>query len=381
MYYPEIDGIRFLAIVTMIIFHACGYFYVKFDPAIVQQAGQFPLLGKFIASGQRGVQYFFVLSGFILCLPFARYYLAGGPEVSLKRYYLRRLTRLEPPYFIAMILLFIALLAMKLYTFDFLFPSLMASLIYAHGFIYQHVPYVTVIAWSLEVEVQFYLIAPLLFTVLALSPVLRRLILVAVSILFIVLQHIYGPGYMNLFYQIQYFLVGILLADLYVNNVGNNILKKNWVIPVSLALMVTMFYLPIYTSLTAVLVFPFVVLLFYCTVLRNPVVKSVFSYKWIPVLGGMCYSVYLLHYPVISFIGRFTTSIKITDIYMVNLLVQLGLMMVSIFVISSVFYYFIERPFMSSHWTNLLMEKWRRKDPLQHVDEKRTELAEPNTLK
>ena len=43
-----------------------------------------------------GVDMFFMISGFVLALPFATRYLAHGPRVSLRSYFLRRLTRLEP---------------------------------------------------------------------------------------------------------------------------------------------------------------------------------------------------------------------------------------------------------------------------------------------
>ena len=53
-----------------------------------------------------GVPLFFAISGMILGLPFARYWLLQGPKVSLRRYFLRRVTRLEPPYIASMLLLF-----------------------------------------------------------------------------------------------------------------------------------------------------------------------------------------------------------------------------------------------------------------------------------
>jgi len=42
------------------------------------------------------VQLFFVLSGFIVALPFARHWLEGTAAPDLKRYLLRRLKRIEP---------------------------------------------------------------------------------------------------------------------------------------------------------------------------------------------------------------------------------------------------------------------------------------------
>ena len=52
-----------------------------------------------------GVLLFFTISGFILGLPFARQYLVAARPVSFG-FYRRRVTRLEPPYLISMLLLF-----------------------------------------------------------------------------------------------------------------------------------------------------------------------------------------------------------------------------------------------------------------------------------
>ena len=54
---------------------------------------------------KRGVELFFAISGFILGIPFASHYLRGVPRVNLRRYFIRRLTRLEPPYIINLMVL------------------------------------------------------------------------------------------------------------------------------------------------------------------------------------------------------------------------------------------------------------------------------------
>src|SRR5580704_5489875 len=107
LYFPEIDGIRFLAIILVVLFHTHGYFMGKSTMKFTDDPGQYNLLNTFLVNGDRGVELFFVLSGFILCLPFAHHYINNGKKVSLKKYFLRRVTRLEPPYFIAMTVIFL----------------------------------------------------------------------------------------------------------------------------------------------------------------------------------------------------------------------------------------------------------------------------------
>ena len=97
LYIPEIDGLRFLAISWIFLFHFNDYL------ATARHFNEASLLQTFFYNGYRGVELFFVISGFILSLPFAKYYLANGKKIRLKNYFLRRITRLEPPYFIIMI--------------------------------------------------------------------------------------------------------------------------------------------------------------------------------------------------------------------------------------------------------------------------------------
>ena len=80
LYFPEIDGIRFLAIILVIFFHAHGYFIAK-SSVVYADRNNYPLLDTLLANGDRGVELFFVLSGFILCLPFAKQYIGGEKKV------------------------------------------------------------------------------------------------------------------------------------------------------------------------------------------------------------------------------------------------------------------------------------------------------------
>ena len=109
---PEIDGLRFVAIFAVMLYHISGQTYSKSDIAWNIQDWDRPLL-RMLGNGSRGVQLFFVISGFILGRPFARQYLLGEKRVKLSSYYLRRLTRLEPPYLLNLLLLTIAI---QLYT-------------------------------------------------------------------------------------------------------------------------------------------------------------------------------------------------------------------------------------------------------------------------
>src|SRR5690606_36656693 len=120
-------------------------------------------LRSWLIDGRKGVDLFFVISGFILALPFARSYLKGDRPPSLRRYFRRRLTRLEPPYIAAMLVMFLIFPILTSMDYPFAFRSLMASTFYSHVFFYAVSSYLLSVVWSLELEVHFYLLAPFLF--------------------------------------------------------------------------------------------------------------------------------------------------------------------------------------------------------------------------
>ena len=362
LYFPEIDGIRFLAIVLVILFHTHGYFIGKSTIRFIDDPNKYQLLNTLLGNGDRGVELFFVLSGFILCLPFAHHYINHGKKVQLTKYYLRRVTRLEPPYFIAMTAIFLMHIMIHSYPVSVLVPHWLASLGYSHNVIYHHTPLLTVVAWSLEIEIQFYLVAPLLFSLLSWNKVTRRAILFTTSVLLILLQKWFVPSFNSIYFYAQYFFTGILLADFYVSDTAAAFFNKKWPAFFALVCLIAIIYWPIKNQtpnmlLFGRLTFPFLLGLFYYIIMKNDRVKQVFSYKFIPVIGGMCYSIYLLHYTIISVLGRYTLGFHLTDYYLPNLLLQIILLGIPVLLISSLFYFYIERPFMSKKWVDKLLKK------------------------
>ncbi len=122
----------------------------------------------------------------------------------------------------------------------------------------------------------------------------------------------------------QYFLSGILLADIYVSGEAGKLFNRTYMIPVALLCLGCICYLPLGDSFYGALTIPFLISLLYYIILKNAVIKKIFSYKFIPIIGGMCYSIYLLHYTIVSVLGRFPTlTLSFTRFYLPNLLLQI----------------------------------------------------------
>ena len=177
---PEIDGLRFIAIFSVILFHLNWFITSK-----TGRAEGADLLTEFLSHGNIGVQLFFVISGFVIALPFARGHLLNGRRPNLRQYLFRRLTRLEPPYIVNLLFRFAVLPLATAGTYGELFPHLLASMGYLHNVIYGSMSTINFVAWSLEIELQFYLLAPLITSIFMIrSKIGRRLLLIALIIIF-----------------------------------------------------------------------------------------------------------------------------------------------------------------------------------------------------
>src|SRR5947209_4111919 len=88
---PTLDGWRGLAILAVMICHA--------SDALFQVGGIYPnaLLRTLAGLGALGVDFFFRISGFLICSRLLAEHRQKG-SISLKRCYLRRFFRILPPY-------------------------------------------------------------------------------------------------------------------------------------------------------------------------------------------------------------------------------------------------------------------------------------------
>ena len=304
-YLAELDGLRLVAIGLVFVQHV--------QQAVIAQLGLAPVTtaSRLLGELRLGVELFFVLSGFILGLPFASAWLAKGPAVGLTSYFLRRLTRLEPPYVLSM-LMWAALLLYRSSDRGSDAPDLgrhlAASLLYAHGFIYRSFSTINPVAWSLEIEVQFYLLAPLLAAALFRigGKRLRRSLLCVAAVAVVAGRHWaewrFGALPDALPSHLPYFLGGMMLADLYVTDWNGTPGKSLWADALAAlgwaaagGLFLT--NLPGKSLLAAAL-------LTVCVggTLRGRLSGWLFGLAPISILGGMCYSIYLLHLPIVHYL-------------------------------------------------------------------------------
>jgi peptidoglycan/LPS O-acetylase OafA/YrhL len=381
---PEIDGLRFIAIASVVLLHCYagqldrmvrGTNLSQTIPGaapppvdVFNPHGFFRLLGH----GGYGVCIFFAISGFILAWPFAQQHLLASRKVALGSYFLRRLTRLELPYVAMLAIRAVLLLAAGIYDTRFVLAHLAASILYVHNIVFGIASRIEAVSWSLEIEVEFYCLAPALAVIYKIPRAwLRRALLIAIIGSATPLQRAFLPGWhgsqiaggfnLSILAYIQFFLVGFLIADFYVDG-WERIPRAWWWDAISIPLWLILFWLRLDAfRFLGPLILPILFVgafkgTFIRAILRNPVINTI---------GGMCYSIYLTH----------RTTILVVQLLLVRLhfgfLFWLVLSLVVVAPISvavgAVYFLLIERPCMDPHWPNKLIALLRsgRRSPIQ----------------
>jgi peptidoglycan/LPS O-acetylase OafA/YrhL len=100
----------------------------------------------------------------------------------------------------------------------------------------------------------------------------------------------------------------------------------------------------------AFLTLPWLILALYLAVFYGPSSNRAFATVWVASIGGMCYSIYLLHNYAIASLGFLTERVGQTLPFAARFGIQLLLMTPIVLIISIGFYLLIEQPCMRSDW-------------------------------
>ena len=150
---PGLDGLRGVAALGVVVCHLAGS--VRGDYRSV--AAGAPLVDRLLDYGSRGVDVFFVLSGFLLTLPYVTAMLTGRPLPGSGRYVVNRLVRIIPGFWAALTFFYLATHSLyhgpRLAAINYLFLQNFTSEATGTGL---------AVAWTLGYEIQFYLALPLL---------------------------------------------------------------------------------------------------------------------------------------------------------------------------------------------------------------------------
>lgn len=164
LYFPNLNGIRALAALSVVIYHIYGLktnFKAMFPPNII----------RVLWNGHDAVTIFFVLSGFLITYLLLVEHQRTG-TIAVRQFYVRRVLRIWPVYYL---LVFIGFVVVPLIVqavqfsgyYTFAKDPLLALLLYviwlpnAVGF-FTTIPIVLLPLWTIGIEEQFYLLWPAL---------------------------------------------------------------------------------------------------------------------------------------------------------------------------------------------------------------------------
>src|SRR5215475_9341658 len=356
---PEVDGLRFIAISVVLFHHLLAMFLSGSgrSPAVRTHAewaaaADQSWLVTLAYCGHFGVNLFFVISRFILALPFAKRAFNQQAAPALKSYYLRRVTRIEPPYLLSLIVIF--LIHWRQWGIGpELIPNLVASFFYSHGLVYGRESAINGVAWSLEVEIQFYLLTPLLVLMFKLrNAAARRAMIVALIVGFGALSQwvIYPSGStrlpLTLLNFAHYFLTGFLLVDLYLTGLLRGPGKRlSWdvvTLGAAAAIVATLTRFGQYYFLL-----PLMVGLLYAGFFMGRLSNAFARARWIVIIGGMCYTIYLYHILIISNLMTKTLPLaSITRPLNLDFAAQCLIILPAVFAVCALLFFYAEKPFM-----------------------------------
>ena len=164
-----LDGLRGVAVLWVILFHVSALRAKLGDPWVDLLASSHHL-EPVVGAGYLGVDLFFLISGFLLALPWFVHAAQGRDAPSAREFYARRLRRIVPAYYVQLVVLFalvLPLLSGARYWRSDLYVYLYNALAHAL-FLHNTTPLtsgsmaVNGALWTLAVEAQFYLLIPLM---------------------------------------------------------------------------------------------------------------------------------------------------------------------------------------------------------------------------
>ncbi|WP_081798190.1 acyltransferase [Pseudomonas sp. RL] len=167
--------------------------------------------------GSSGVDFFFVISGFVITITFFRRMLFSAD--SLRDFIVKRLIRIAPPLWIAMVFHFVCIL-LFVGNYSFSWQNILASSVFLPSYnAYSQAQPFLVVSWTLNLEIFFYF--SLAFSML----IFRAYALVFLAVLFSILSALwYAWGELNIMQQVYLnpiileFSFGTFVGWLYLKN-------------------------------------------------------------------------------------------------------------------------------------------------------------------
>lgn len=363
-----LDSLRGLSTILIVVYHTSfvsGYTVAHADS-----------IGAYIDRLNVGVAIFFVLSGFLIFRPFAHSLIHGSPLPKTRNYYLKRAARILPAYWLALFVL-AGLDALTIKNSS----GFIRNIFLVHPFTEDNVFTGIAQAWTLSVELSFYLAAPVIayifflqsrrqiglvsvatllkaLSVLFLGAYAFRLSIHQTDFWFLKTAHIWLPSHMDTLAlgmglavlvetpasakplsKLKHFLVNhtglFVLCSIFVWLISANInMSIGLVVPDFKTDLLRHF---LYSIASVLLVAPF------CVESQSRLVKAM-SFRLFTWLGTISYGIYLWHMAFLD--GNFADKYMPYTENDGQVLLRFLVVLPASIAIASLSYYVLERPIM-----------------------------------
>lgn len=366
-----IDGLRAIAAINVVIGHAILQDRKWYNVNIIQN--------RFLTAftfGHNAVDLFIVLSGFCLMLPVIK---ANYQLGDLFYFYKRRIIRILPPYFLAMLLtlLMIHFFIGKLTgsKWDVSIPvtkkDIILHLFLIHDVFRSTVYKINNVFWSISVEFRIYLFFPFLLYIWRKKGAFATLIssVIIAAILCIATQYIHHHYIKNVNVEVPgvnpyiiLFSLGMIAADISYSKSKLSKLKGKlswgWISILCLTIFVVLYRNPLnmgnYWTLNLEILDIVFGLVTFCTLIflakvtddehNQNWLKLIVSWKPLVFLGMFAYSLYLIHYPFLQIFTQYVLPhFQLSKFEAICTMMVISLLTIPI---AYVFFLICEKPFL-----------------------------------
>lgn len=315
LYLSTLTPLRGIAALLVVIFHSS-----LFLGPIVK-----PETTLFIQNGWLWVDFFFVLSGFILAHVYGTYFQEGVSWLGYKKYLLARFARIYPLHFVTLWVAVLLIAGIKLFAQDIMpfiqvifdYKTIPASLLLIQSMHLYITPPLNTPSWSLSTEWWVYVLFPLLVgPFFRLRTVGKIGAFLAIAALFGLLMYYIVPHWGNRYFAkpgelspatlnvtadwgyircLAGFLLGMLFYEIYRHRLGYSLLRSGFAfLAVAIALVVALH--AGWHELLVVALFPLLIL---TAAYNNDFVKRALETRPLQRLGDWSFSIYMVHIPIV----------------------------------------------------------------------------------
>ncbi len=365
-----IEGLRAYLALWVVVAHVM--FLAGVDPHGVRDNHFWTALGQFFGDGPYAVQIFMIVSGFVI------FYLLDHKKESYRPFLVRRFFRLYPVY---VLLLFTAILSgpfhwwiiqhsapymtagtlsyctdlftttwshegwnifLHLIMFQGIFPDAVLGMMSPYSFI--------IAAWSIAIEWQFYLMAPLIYFFISARSALSRILLCAFFLLLYVSCAIGWWSHYVIFFGnfVPFFFLGIASYFLHKTLHGKTAPDTAFLITLGLALAIYFQGIRMGSLIPIVLWLPFLGLL--CEPsgsISSRWLLGIFNNRIAQYLGAISYGIYLSHEQVMFLMQYFLVTWAPPHSQHTHLLALLASTILFTILLSALLHHFVELPGMA----------------------------------